>query len=413
MIDLKNLILNSSFSLDISSTIQDNEKSEQLIDITEYSDEGSDLLTPESFVLLMAEIIANSTNIAYEKEPQYTANDDVENDDTALQSLPLNDLKTGASTQKIAHQEESPNNQLITEPILFEVQEGLNLDDEYMEQLKPTSTQNVALAWIDSENFEPPMVESESSPDEIYNNLDIEIKTSQTRNIKSELLKFDGNVTAINTIQTNSINQLQNSLSVNQKLVDMNNAFSITESIDFNSELKPEIIKTGLEVTGVGPELLSSSPQMNQKTIVDYTPPTNLSIPIHVKSSQWSDQLSEHIVWLGHQEVKSALIKIHPEELGPLEINVKVVKDNASVNISTHSAYVRELVDQAVPRLREMMAQQGINLSEVHIGPDTDSRQNSQQNNDVEMELIQAAEDKNQVTSLTKRPLKGLVDYFA
>ncbi|WBV67690.1 flagellar hook-length control protein FliK [Legionella pneumophila] len=55
--------------------------------------------------------------------------------------------------------------------------------------------------------------------------------------------------------------------------------------------------------------------------------------------------------------------------MGPLEINVKVVKDNASVNISTHSVYVKEIVDQAIPRLREMMAQQGINLSEVHMEP--------------------------------------------
>ncbi|MFO3150709.1 flagellar hook-length control protein FliK, partial [Legionella pneumophila serogroup 1] len=60
MSDLKNLILNSSILLDTSSTVQNDLNPEQLINVHEDSDGGSDLLTPESFILLMAEML--STN---------------------------------------------------------------------------------------------------------------------------------------------------------------------------------------------------------------------------------------------------------------------------------------------------------------------------------------------------------------
>jgi flagellar hook-length control protein FliK len=60
-----------------------------------------------------------------------------------------------------------------------------------------------------------------------------------------------------------------------------------------------------------------------------------------------------------------------------------------------------------------MMAQQGINLSEVHIGTDTNSRQYSQQNHNVDTDLVQSAEDNNKIISLTRHLPKGLVDYFA
>ncbi len=46
-----------------------------------------------------------------------------------------------------------------------------------------------------------------------------------------------------------------------------------------------------------------------------------------------------------------------------MEISVKMVKDSAVVTINSHSAQVRDSVDQAIPRLRDMMAEQGVNFS--------------------------------------------------
>ncbi len=138
----------------------------------------------------------------------------------------------------------------------------------------------------------------------------------------------------------------------------------------------------------------------------------SLTIAVEIDNPEWSNKFSEHIIWLGQQEIKGAVIKINPEDLGPLEINIKVINDVASVNITTHNQNVREIIDQSLPKLQAMMAEQGLNLSEVQIDSDTGSRQSSQQNDGAQEHLM--LEEEVGVTPLkTKRVIKGLVDYFA
>ncbi|AMP92673.1 flagellar hook-length control protein FliK [Legionella pneumophila] len=414
MLDLKNLILNSSIFPDTSSTVQNDLKSEQLIDIHEDSDSDGDLLTPESFILLMAEILStNSTDTTYEYEHQNSEGNKV------LPNLQFNEIKVDEHIQEHNEQLKSSDNQLCFSTELPDVNEITG--NQYTGQFESTIEKNVALTWINSENFQPPIIKPESQTNETYKIWDSEIASIESGKLKLDFPKAGNQENNINSYQKEATNQLQSDLLKNHQLVKEGDAFPTLEEIKMNLEPGSEVIRSGIEVGKVGSEIPGNSYQMPPKAGSDIHPPVasnnyapkNFTIPIHVNHSQWSNQLSEHIVWLGHQEVKSALIKIHPEELGPLEINVNVVKDNASVNISTHSVYVKEIVDQALPRLREMMAQQGINLSEVHIGTDTNSRQYSQKNHNVDIDLVQSAEDKNKIISLTKHLPKGLVDYFA
>ncbi|HHG8550299.1 TPA: flagellar hook-length control protein FliK [Legionella pneumophila] len=414
MSDLKNFILNSSILLDTSSTVQNDLNPEQLINVHEDSDGGRDLLTPESFILLMAEILStNNADTICEYEHQNSA------DNKVLQNLQFKEVEEDEQIEGLNEQKKSLDNPLwhdVDLPVINEIS-----GNQCEGQFESTLEKNVALTWINSENFQPPIVKPENQTDETYKIWDSEITSIESGKLKLDFPKADYDGNNINPYQKEAINQPGNDSSKNHQLIKGNDSFPILEDIKTNAEPGTKAIKSEVEATKVGTEIPGSSFQMNQKAGSDIQPPVvsnshipkNFSIPIHVNHSQWSEQLSEHIVWLGHQDVKSALIKIHPEELGPLEINVKVVKDNASVNISTHSVYVKEIVDQAIPRLREMMAQQGINLSEVHIGTDTSSRQGSQKNHHAEIDLIQSAEDKNKITSLTRHLPKGLVDYFA
>ncbi|MDF1929239.1 flagellar hook-length control protein FliK [Legionella pneumophila] len=399
MSDLKNLILNSSILLDTSSTVQNDLNPEQLINVHEDSDGGSDLLTPESFILLMAEMLStNNADTICEYEHQNSA------DNKVLQNLQFKEVEEDEQIEGLNEQKKSLDNPLwhdVDLPVINEIS-----GNQCEGQFESTLEKNVALTWINSENFQPPIVKPENQTDETYKIWDSEITSIESGKLKLDFPKADYDGNNINLYQKGAINQPGNDSSKNHQLIKGNDSFPILEDIKTNAEPGTEAIRSEIEVTKVGTEIPGSSFQMNQKAGSDIQPPVvpnyyvpkNFSIPIHVNHSQWSEQLSEHIVWLGHQDVKSALIKIHPEELGPLEINVKVVKDNASVNISTHSVYVKEIVDQAIPRLREMMAQQGINLSEVHIGTDTSSRQGSQKNHHVE--IILSNQQKTKIKSL-------------
>ncbi|KTD41259.1 flagellar hook-length control protein FliK [Legionella parisiensis] len=144
------------------------------------------------------------------------------------------------------------------------------------------------------------------------------------------------------------------------------------------------------------------------------TPSMSLAIPIEIDKPEWSKQFSDHIIWLGQQEVKSALIKINPEDLGPLEISIKVVNDSASVSIVTHTHQIRDIIEQSLPKLQTMLAEQGLNLSEVHIDSDGSAHQSPQQNSSPHEESVPVLEDEAGITPLkNKKALKGLVDYFA
>ncbi|HAT8174031.1 TPA: flagellar hook-length control protein FliK, partial [Legionella pneumophila] len=107
MLDLKNFILTSSILPDTSSTVQNELKSEQLIDIHEDSDGDGDLLTPESFILLMAEVLStNSTDTTYEYEHQNSEGNKV------LQNLQFNEIKADEHIQEHNEQLKSLDNQL-------------------------------------------------------------------------------------------------------------------------------------------------------------------------------------------------------------------------------------------------------------------------------------------------------------
>lgn len=146
------------------------------------------------------------------------------------------------------------------------------------------------------------------------------------------------------------------------------------------------------------------------------TPPA-LSIPLDIDDPQWSKQFSEHVMWQGQQGIKNATIRIHPEDLGPLEISIKVINNSASVNIISHSQQVRDVIDQSVSRLHTMMAEQGINLSEFNVDSDAGTRQFAQQHEGSAQEEITYLNETEEDVLFTpvknKAKPQGVIDYFA
>ena len=81
----------------------------------------------------------------------------------------------------------------------------------------------------------------------------------------------------------------------------------------------------------------------------------------------WGERVGEQLAFMIQGKFHSADIKLNPAHLGPLEIHVSVQDDQASVRfVSTHAA-VREALDAALPRLRDMLDQQGLNLANVDV----------------------------------------------
>ncbi|KGK41690.1 hypothetical protein LH51_12880 [Nitrincola sp. A-D6] len=82
----------------------------------------------------------------------------------------------------------------------------------------------------------------------------------------------------------------------------------------------------------------------------------------------WSKALGERAVMMAQQGPRVAEVRLDPPELGSLRIRVQIHgSDQVSLSFSAPNAAVREVLEQSMPRLREMFAEQGLNLSDASV----------------------------------------------
>lgn len=82
----------------------------------------------------------------------------------------------------------------------------------------------------------------------------------------------------------------------------------------------------------------------------------------------WSKGLGERLLLMVDKGLQSARLRLHPEHLGPMEIRIHVDEDGATrVLFSAHHGQTRETLEQTIPRLHELFAEQGLNLSQANV----------------------------------------------
>ena len=116
----------------------------------------------------------------------------------------------------------------------------------------------------------------------------------------------------------------------------------------------------------------SSSPQLvlrNAETL------TTLPVSPKVGSAAWGGAVGERVVWMANQSHQIAELHLNPPNLGPLEIRLTVNNDQATAMFVTQHSAVREAIETALPRLREMLADNGILLGNVTVGSESFSQQ--------------------------------------
>ncbi len=86
-----------------------------------------------------------------------------------------------------------------------------------------------------------------------------------------------------------------------------------------------------------------------------------------VGGAGWDQALGGRVLLLAQAKSPMAELRLNPPHLGPLEVRINMEGDQASVSFSTHHAQVREALEMALPRLREMLAEQGIALAQADV----------------------------------------------
>ncbi len=81
----------------------------------------------------------------------------------------------------------------------------------------------------------------------------------------------------------------------------------------------------------------------------------------------WSAGLGQRLLMMADNGVEVARLRLSPAHLGPLEIHVNVEDDRAQVWFGAQHSQTREALEAALPRLREMFAAQGLELTQADV----------------------------------------------
>ncbi len=111
---------------------------------------------------------------------------------------------------------------------------------------------------------------------------------------------------------------------------------------------------------------------LNQQTAsprpTSTTPPAMPAPPLTPGQPGFEQALGQRLVVMVQQGVQHARVSIHPEHLGPMEIRMKIDGEGAHLSLQSPHAPVREALEQALPRLRDMLADGGLELVDVDVG---------------------------------------------
>jgi len=89
----------------------------------------------------------------------------------------------------------------------------------------------------------------------------------------------------------------------------------------------------------------------------------------------FAERLNQHVSFMIGDQVQSAQIAVSPADLGPVEVRVTMVGDEAKIQLSATHAATREALNDALPRLRASLAEAGINLGQAGVFAQMPERQ--------------------------------------
>ena len=164
-----------------------------------------------------------------------------------------------------------------------------------------------------------------------------------------------------------------------------------------------------------------ASPIAAQATDIGSSTPTrgvpepSAVVQTRVGERGWDQAVGDKLVWMVNQKHQVAQLHLNPPDLGPLKIAISLDQNQASAQFFSAHASVREALEVAMPRLREMLADSGITLGNTSVGAEAFREPTQQQPRAQVVQTGTVVADSGPVSSGERllRPMLGLVDTFA
>ncbi|WP_019141175.1 flagellar hook-length control protein FliK [Noviherbaspirillum massiliense] len=97
-----------------------------------------------------------------------------------------------------------------------------------------------------------------------------------------------------------------------------------------------------------------------------------------VGSPAWDQALGQKVVWMVAGEQQSASLTLNPPDLGPLQVVLNVSNSQANATFIAAQPEVRQALEAALPKLRDMLGEAGIQLGQASVNAGTPNQHGSQ-----------------------------------
>ncbi|PTD97369.1 flagellar hook-length control protein FliK [Pseudothauera lacus] len=94
---------------------------------------------------------------------------------------------------------------------------------------------------------------------------------------------------------------------------------------------------------------------------------TQLQVHTPLGQRGWAEDVGNKVVWLAGRGSGKAELVITPPNLGKVEVSINMNGEQANAHFVAANREAREALEQALPRLRELMQQAGISLGQTSV----------------------------------------------
>ncbi len=125
-------------------------------------------------------------------------------------------------------------------------------------------------------------------------------------------------------------------------------------------------VKTGRGDAGGAVSLATNYLSPSLKPMAAPTLNATLEAPVSDYDA-WGSELNNRMAWMVSKDIKVASLRLNPVELGPMEVRIQIKNEQVDVLFNSTHSQVREAIEAAVPRLRDMFSEQLLRLDNVNI----------------------------------------------
>ena len=151
-----------------------------------------------------------------------------------------------------------------------------------------------------------------------------------------------------------------------QAAPDLHAAFGKAVAVAEAASQRPVAIQAATQADAAAPATALATLQAATQAVHAPTAHVDKLTPA-VGTPAWDQALGQKIVWMAQGGEQSASLTMNPPDLGPMQVVLSVSNNQATVEFMAAQPEVRQALEAALPRLRDMMSESGIQLGQTNV----------------------------------------------